>query len=258
MWRDYYKMDYAIENGVFYSRLFNEDGTHFYNLPLSNDIIKSVKELIKQDSESVIRFCTVPEDYLDFFTQNYKVKITPQEEHFDYLYLAEDFKTFAGKKFGGQRNLVHQFLRLYPDNRYEKITEKNLSEVIKFFKDNYLYSVHELSLSEHEENQKTLEVLNNLELYGFFGGALYANGKIVAFSLGEKIGDVIHIHIEKADKTVKGAYQTVVTRFANAFCDEKVKFINREEDMGDLGLRESKRSYHPIDLLKKFNVEVYK
>ena len=48
----------------------------------------------------------------------------------------------------------------------------------------------------------------------------------------------------------------LVNQAAITFAVNEVSFINREEDMGDLGLRTSKKSYHPIELLKKYTIEV--
>ena len=76
------------------------------------------------------------------------------------------------------------------------------------------------------------------------------------FSLGEIIGDTLFTHIEKADRDYEGCYQMLVAQFAQQFAGESVAFINREDDTGDLGLRTSKLSYHPVALLEKYTVTV--
>ena len=61
-------------------------------------------------------------------------------------------------------------------------------------------------------------------------------------------------YIEKADINYDGVYQVIVQEFAKMFAGD-VKYINREEDCGDEGLRRSKQSYRPVDLLKKYSVK---
>ena len=39
-------------------------------------------------------------------------------------------------------------------------------------------------------------------------------------------------------------------------CSEGVKFINREDDAGDEGLKKSKQSYHPVKMAKKYFADV--
>lgn len=256
MWRDYYRMEYAIEDGVFFSRLRDKDGNLHYNLPISENIGDSVKKLI-DSTKLPIKFCTIPEKYVPLFSNcGHDVRANEQTDFADYLYNASDLVTLAGRKYSGQRNLIKQFKRSVSEWNFEPIEGNDIGKIRDFFCDIYLPMSSEGTI-EKEENRKVLEVLENGDKYGMFGGYLTADGEIVGFSMNEIVGDTLFSHIEKADRRYKGAYQMLVNQSAAAFVSDKVLFINREEDMGDLGLRASKRSYHPTELLKKFVVEVF-
>ena len=99
-------------------------------------------------------------------------------------------------------------------------------------------------------------MLDHLTEYGLVGGMLLVDEQIVGFSLGEVVGDTLFTHIEKADRDYLGCYQMLVSQFAQQFATGGVEFINREDDAGDLGLRTSKLSYHPVALLEKYTVTV--
>ena len=83
-----------------------------------------------------------------------------------------------------------------------------------------------------------------------------APAALAGFSLGEIVGDTLFTHIEKADRDYEGCYQMLVAQFAQHFVRDGVHFINREDDTGDLGLRTSKLSYHPVALLEKYTVTI--
>lgn len=107
-----------------------------------------------------------------------------------------------------------------------------------------------------EGNIKTLEVLDNMDKYKLFGGTLKVDDTVVGAALGEIIGDTLFVHIEKSNTEFNGSYPMLVNQFAKKFAAEGVTHINREEDDGVEGLRTSKLSYHPIELLDKYIVEL--
>lgn len=256
IWRDFFCFEYFYQNNVFFTRIYSEN-EFFYNLPMGVNLLENIKKIILEDINQTVKFFTIPEEYVDFFKNNFKViNVVEQVDFEDYLYDIRDLSTLKGKKFSGQRNLIHQFIRENAVWSFEKITPKTIKDVIRFYDNEYKIDKNAQKY-EVEEYIKTREVLENIDLYAFFGYFLTTNGKIVGFSLGEIKNDTLFVHIEKANKLIKGAYQMLVNQFVIKFQD-KVKFVNREEDMGDLGLKTSKESYHPIKKLKKYIIEISK
>ena len=97
--------------------------------------------------------------------------------------------------------------------------------------------------------------MEHWSVYGFFGGLIRTEGRIVAFSFGEIIGDTLFVHVEKALREVRGSYQMIVSELLSRFATDGILYVNREEDVGDPGLRYSKESYHPKCLLEKYEME---
>ena len=256
MWRNYFRMEYAEQNGILISRLRDKNGKAYYNLPLAEDMDAALAYTVSALSENgSISFCTVPKAWLlHFDALGYNYSLTTQDVFADYVYAAEDLITLAGKKFAGQRNQIHQFERNIKAWSFEPLTPENLPAVRAYYADTHAYA-EETGDSKSAENNIVYDVLDHMDMYRMPGGVLYADGKIVGFSIGEKIGDVLFTHIEKADRTCKGAYQMLVNRFSAMYGDD-VKYINREDDAGDAGLRAAKLAYHPITLLEKYIVEV--
>ena len=69
------------------------------------------------------------------------------------------------------------------------------------------------------------------------------------------LGESFAIHFEKAvvGENSRGVYQYINQAFASIL-PEKYKTINREQDLGDPGLRQAKMSYNPLDFIKKYKV----
>ena len=92
------------------------------------------------------------------------------------------------------------------------------------------------------------------ELAGITGGALFAEGSMIAYTLAESLTDqTVLIHFEKGDHAYKGVYQAINQMFLQ---DQEVgiKWVNREQDLGDPGLRKAKLSYQPVEFVEKFTV----
>ena len=87
------------------------------------------------------------------------------------------------------------------------------------------------------------------------GGVILVEGKVVAFSIGERLNeDTALIHFEKADTDYRGAYPIINQEFVkHAWSD--VTYINREDDMGIEGLRKAKLSYQPDMMVEMYSAK---
>jgi len=82
------------------------------------------------------------------------------------------------------------------------------------------------------------------------------DGNIEAFTLGELLNDeTMVIHIEKANVAFHGLYQVINQQFLKNEWD-KIRYVNREQDMGVPGLRMAKESYYTDHMVEKFNVRL--
>lgn len=166
----------------------------------------------------------------------------------DYVYKAEDLKTLKGRKYAQKRNHVNKFKSLY-NYHYEPITKENIADCLQL--EESWISQHSEDDSARSEYITIQKAFQHFEALGLLGGALYVDGKLVAFTYGSAIrNDIFCTHVEKADIHYEGVYQMINYLFAQHL-PEQFTFINREEDMGLAGLRKSKSSYQPAMLAYK-------
>ena len=253
LWADYYNYAFCIHEDTFFLKRTLPDNQCEFAVPIGSmptgEAIELMKRTCKENGNG-IKFNFVPETALKYFTG---AKIKKLEGWSDYVYLAEELKTLKGKRFGKKRNRLNKFQKTYQNYHFERITEDNLAQAKDFF---------EAYLSEYSKDDEKFAAESTLirkALQIFFelnqiGGLLYVNGEIVAMTIGEIIGDTLIIHVEKALRQYDGAYEAINHAFANDVATEGIRYINREEDMGDTGLRQAKKAYNPVMMIQKYMV----
>ena len=75
----------------------------------------------------------------------------------------------------------------------------------------------------------------------------------MAWSIGEFLPDekTYLVHFEKGDSNYKGVYQFINNATVKNL-PESVLFINREQDLGDEGMRQAKLTYRPCGFINKY------
>ncbi len=254
MWADRFGYEYNISDGVLFMRERSRSGGGYdYLLPLGGGSLCERVRALRDAVGEGLTMSLVPEAALDELRQEFNFTAAEEPDIADYMYRAGDLAYLAGKKYSKKRNLIHQFEKLYTDFSLEPITKENAHMIEKCCEHDW--SDAGLSELAMYENEHTREVLRDFAAYGCTGYALRTGGEIAAFCIGEVMGDTLIVHIEKARREYKGAFQMINCLFAKTELEKcGVQFINREDDVGDEGLRQAKQSYFPEYMLKKFRL----
>ncbi len=178
--------------------------------------------------------------------------IAEDRENFDYLYLRTELATLSGKKFHKKKNHVNAFELAYPNHSIKPLDPSTRGDALSVLE-------HWISLEETPEEtdyKAAREALELMEKFSMTGLVLYVDGIPVAWTLAEMVADgrIAAVHFEKARTDVRGAYQYINYAFAQAL-PESVEFINREQDLGDEGMRQAKMTYRPVGFVEKYRVE---
>lgn len=257
MWREFYNTTFCICDDILFFKVkfLNRISFTYPVGPGSFDrAVYDLKEYCRAN-DLPLWFCTVPEEVIPMLVNGHQGTIpgAPSRDWADYLYDAKDLAEMAGRRFSGQRNHINKFKKLYPNYKYQRITSENLPRVMDFLYDYEKNHGKEASLAK-EEFALTLELMPYLDKFKLPGGFIEVDGTIIAMTVGEVLKDTLYSHIEKANRDYIGSYQMIVKEFASDMMQYGIKYINREEDVGDEGLRKSKLSYHPTALLDKYCV----
>ncbi|MDR2467539.1 MAG: phosphatidylglycerol lysyltransferase domain-containing protein [Spirochaetaceae bacterium] len=175
------------------------------------------------------------------------IEIAEDRDNFDYLYFREDLAKLSGKKFHKKRNLVNAFLLSYPVHDMTLLTVELIPQAIAVLD---RWREEKQTEGDYTASREALEHFPELSLEG---ALFYVNGRAAAYCLGERVaqGTIFVMHFEKALEEYKGIYQYVNQSFAESL-DEQYTYINREQDLGDEGLRQAKMTYRPAQFVKKY------
>jgi hypothetical protein len=184
-----------------------------------------------------------------------KFAVEPVREHFDYLYRSQDLIQLPGGKYHAKRNYINTLERTYPW-RYEPLEDRHLPACRELAAAWCRMKRCEEDLNLMGEWEAVAAALAHLEALQVQGGVILLNGRVEAFSLGELLNrETAVIHVEKANPEIRGLYALINQQFCqNAWAG--VPYLNREQDLGEPGLRTAKLSYHPHRLVEKFRLRL--
>lgn len=225
------------------------------------DTARKLLDFAKISSISpVLRFVTeesLPE------LQTSTLVVNEDKDSFDYIYSVSRLANSRSAKLKPKHRRANKFLLQHPDARFEfrklddKTMQKQIMSVLRKWEDgkkkeNKVYNL------EYEARAIT-RLLENADglMRGtkLFLSCVFLNDNMVGFGIDEIAQHNYAIsHFIKADTAYKGIYEFLNEKIAAYLEANSVEFWNWQQDLGIGGLRDAKKSYDPVDFLKKYTV----
>lgn len=268
IWAGFYDTTYAInEKALFYKiKVFGDDGC-FMPFCKEEDMVSSfleIKDYFNNELKKPLKMYLADETFVQTLKEVPEIadsfEFIEYRDAFDYIYEAEKLRTLSGRKMHKKKNHLNNFLRNY-EGRYEyrRLCCSNMDEVRAFhyewLKNREITSFNNKNNSIDQEEEGTLRLMTHCSELDYRCGGVYIDDKLMAYSIGSYDPDIecAFIHIEKASSEINGLYNFINQQFLlNEF--PEAQFVNREDDLGQEGLRKSKLSYNPLRLEAKYHI----
>ncbi|MDR1099749.1 MAG: DUF2156 domain-containing protein [Treponema sp.] len=175
------------------------------------------------------------------------LELIEDRDNFDYLYLRSDLAELGGKKFHKKKNLVNAFRNAYPVHETRPLTPDLIPQALE------VLERWRTDKGEDRDYEAAREALNLFSALKLRGAIFFVDGSPAGWCLGESLakGRIFAIHFEKAVDGIKGLYQYMNQSFA-ASLPRFFTYLNREQDLGDEGLRQAKETYRPCGFVRKY------
>jgi hypothetical protein len=223
------------------------DGEEYFLPPLSGDVDGALAVLLADG----LTLYGADDEFAARHLRSEKVTLAEDRANFDYLYLRSELAELPGNRFHKKKNRVNYFASRH-DYSVEPFAGTHRQGCIRLL--DRWRDVHDGidSNSLAAETEADREALEGATLLGLEGLVVLAGGEVRAFVLGERLNSVTSVcHFEKADPFMDGLYQLIDREFnSRLFTD--CTYVNREQDLGEANIRQSKLSYHPVELIKKY------
>ncbi|MEN6643429.1 MAG: phosphatidylglycerol lysyltransferase domain-containing protein [Armatimonadia bacterium] len=179
--------------------------------------------------------------------------IESDRDDWDYVYKVEDLIALPEDRYPDKVRHIKQFEKRFT-YEYRRLTP-DLVPACQELQDLWCDEKHcDLYSTLRAESKAVKEILARLDSSALKGGVILVNDRVQAFTLGEPLNDdTVVIHIEKASPDLHGAFQVINREFLrNEWSGWQ--YVNREQDVGDPGLRKAKESYLPAKMIEKFTI----
>jgi uncharacterized protein len=227
------------------------DGSSYFLPPFSGEIAAAVRELL----DAGLTLYGADDTFLERFLHTEGLEVFPDRDNFDYLHVKEEMALLSGKDYHKKKNRVNYFTVRH-SYAVEFYQSRHLEGALALLEEWRRVRLAMGPSSVQGEVEGAGEALRLHDELGLSGVVLLVEGAVKGFALGERLNRTTAVcHFEKGDLFMEGLSQLLDREF-NRLLFTDCQYLNREQDLGELSLRQAKLSYHPVELVKKYRVRV--
>lgn len=260
MWNERFRQDWAVSGDRLIMLLDRREGRYFAYPVGTGDIRPAIADMeaLSSEPELPVRICGVCEEHKAELENAFPggFVFVEDTDFSDYLYDINKLADYPGKELHSKRNFCNRFEAEHAGSwSFEPLTGEWIPDCRELLRLWYGEVSGDKAEGIEYERSAITRAFEHFDLLGLEGGVLYAEGEPVGFTVGERISsDCFCVHFEKAHAELAGAYAMVCREFARMIREKHpdICYVNREEDMGIDSLRQSKLSYKPAMILKKY------
>ena len=180
--------------------------------------------------------------------------VVPVRDSANYVYAASDLADLPGRRFASKRNLIAQASALHSWS-VEELGAGQADACREVADDIATKRTTECAVTLDQETEALDGALRLFGPLGLHGLLLRIDGRPGAFSIFDLLSPTTAVVLfERALRSEKGLYQLINRETARALVGQGFSLINREEDLGDPGLRRAKLSYSPTRIEMKYTL----
>jgi hypothetical protein len=256
MWRYAYQLKVSRLQNFLCLLSDKEKDPFFFPMIGEGDVIECYRMLLQylEKRGSLPRICRVPETVVsqaNWEAAGMAAKLDLSQ--CDYVYLARDLILLQGRKYHRKRNHIKQFKGKY-SYQYVSINPEWIPECLRMEREWCNLRNCEIVPGLANESVAIKEIFTHFDELRIKGGAILIDGKVEAFTFGEPLNpETVVIHIEKANSDYEGLYAVINQAFLENHWSG-FQYVNREQDLGEEGLRKAKESYFPHHRVNKYTI----
>lgn len=225
------------------------DGTLYMLPPLSGDRGVVARKLLDYGHQ----LYGVDEGFFKSELDGFGYLMIADRDNDDYIYLRSDLSDLPGNRYHKKKNRINYFISRH-DFTVEPFSHSHFQSALRLMDRWERTRIGVFNNSLQAEISANREAIALFDQIGLSGVVIIVEGEVAAFALGERLNsETVVCHFEKADPFMEGIGQLINREYSRNLPDSCI-YINREQDLGESGLRAAKNSYHPVGMITKFRV----